>query len=115
MIPCLSVNSHTFNPLKSEPVSPQLVAETIAFVIDTARNQGQTLEDLVKEILAEDQILEQPQRRWLSNIIIQAWKNLPVSETNHFSIENYFKSNYDESSSQNPFSTSQNFESLVGN
>lgn len=80
MIPCLSVNLHTFNNLTDNQVSPQLVAEAIAFVVDTARNQGQTLDDLIAEILAEDPILDQAQRRWLSNIIIQAWESLPFPQ-----------------------------------
>jgi hypothetical protein len=107
MIPCLSLNLNTSSYLTSERVSPQSVAEVIALVIDTARNQGQTLEDLVNEILAEDPILDQPQRRWLSNIIIQAWKNLPCATSENFSGENQLNLNHDgDTSSPDGLSTS---------
>lgn len=106
MIPCLSLHLRTSSHLANERVSLQLVAEAIAFVIDTARNQGQTLDDLVNEILAEDPILNQLQRRWLSNIIIQAWKNLPSSTTENFNSENHLNLNYGDSSSPDALSTS---------
>jgi hypothetical protein len=41
-----------------------------------ARAQGQSLDDLTEEILAEDQVLDQVQRRWLSQLLTNAWQNL---------------------------------------
>lgn len=106
MIPCLSVNSPTLNRLAENQVSPQLVAEAIASVISIARNQGQTLEDLVVEILAEDPILDQVQRRWLSKIIIQGWENLPSSEAYNPSTDNHLNVNYRDTSTTAAPSTS---------
>ena len=58
-------------------VSEETVATAIAGVIQIARNQGQSLEELTAEVLAEDPILDQVQRLWLSKIVTQAWKSLP--------------------------------------
>jgi hypothetical protein len=104
MIPCLSLNSHTFNNFLDHQVSPQIVAEAIAYVVNISRCQGKTLEDLVTEILAEDPILDQSQRRWLSNIIIQAWKNLPSAEAKNYSSDSNFK--YRDTSLSTTLSTS---------
>ena len=76
--------NHTI-PLTSEEiialgqvgVSEESVAAAIAGVIQIARNQGKSLEELTAEVLAEDSILDQVQRRWLSKIVTQAWKSLP--------------------------------------
>ncbi|HIK37145.1 MAG: hypothetical protein NZ901_04765 [Geminocystis sp.] len=57
-------------------VSPELVAQAIAEVVRRARREGKTLEELVKEILREDPILDHVQRRWLSKIITRAWESL---------------------------------------
>ncbi len=95
MIPCVSLNSHSFNNhFIDAPISAQLVAQEIAYVIDMARRQGQNLEDLVSEILDDDPILDSVQRRWLSNIIIQAWKNLPYSSAKNFSTDKYNRLNH---------------------
>ena len=107
MISCSSVNSPTLNRLPAHQVSPQLVAEAIASVISMARNQGQTLEDLVAEILAEDPILDQVQRRWLSKIIIQGWENLPsLEEEYNPSTDNHLNVNYRDTSTTAALSTS---------
>ena len=58
-------------------ISEELVAVAIANVVEVARNKGQSLEDLIEEVLLEDTILDQLQRRWLSKIVTQAWKSLP--------------------------------------
>lgn len=57
-------------------VSPELVAQAIAEVVKRARKEGKTLEELVREILREDPILDSVQRRWLSKIITRAWESL---------------------------------------
>lgn len=107
MIPCVSLNSHSFNNhFIDTPISAQLVAQEIAYVIDMARHQGQNLEDLVSEILDDDPILDSVQRRWLSNIIIQAWKNLPYSPAKNFSTDNYLHLNHRDTSLSTTVSTS---------
>ncbi len=62
--------------LKSQPTSDELVAAAIAGVIYIARNQGQSLDDLMAELLADDALLDQPQRQRLSEVVATAWKNL---------------------------------------
>lgn len=62
--------------LQSEPVNEELVATAIAGVIQVARSQGQSLDELTAEVLQEDSLLDQTQRLWLSNIVAQAWASL---------------------------------------
>lgn len=49
----------------------------IAVVIESARSRGQSLEEVKAEVLADDTILDAKQRRWLSEIVAQAWETLP--------------------------------------
>jgi len=104
MIPCISAHSHSLNSANKKNISPQLVAQEIAMVIEFARSQGQSLEDLIGEILAEDPILNKDQRRWLSNIIIQAWKNLPSSKQNNIK-DNHLSFNYCDNSPSTTLAT----------
>ncbi len=62
--------------LQKNRVDEELVASVIAGVIKIARSQGQSLDDLTAEVLAEDSLLDHAQRRWLSDIVAQAWKTL---------------------------------------
>ncbi|MEQ9000267.1 MAG: hypothetical protein RID53_27645 [Coleofasciculus sp. B1-GNL1-01] len=66
--------------LRQKPVNEELVAAAIAGVIQIARSQGQSLDELTAEVLAEDSVLDQAQRRWLSDIVAQAWNILPSIE-----------------------------------
>ncbi|WP_066346707.1 hypothetical protein [Geminocystis sp. NIES-3708] len=75
MIPCFHFDFPPPNP--DNPVSEEVVAEAIACVVESARYQGQSLDDLVAEVLQDDPILDQVQRQWLSKIVTQAWRNLP--------------------------------------
>lgn len=61
----------------SEPVTEDLLLNAIAQVIETARSQGRSLEDVKAEVLAEDRLLDSQQRHWLSEIVTQAWESLP--------------------------------------
>ncbi len=63
--------------LRQKPIDEELIAAAIAGVIKIARSQGQSLDELTAEVLSEDPLLDQVQRRWLSNIVTQAWKSLP--------------------------------------
>jgi hypothetical protein len=60
--------------LKQQPVDEELVASAIAGVIKIVRSQGQSLEDLTAQLLADDPLLDQQQRRWLSKVVTQAWE-----------------------------------------
>lgn len=59
---------------RHKPVDEEMIAAAIAGVVKIARSQGQSLDDLTAEVLAEDPLLDQVQRRWLSQIITQAWE-----------------------------------------
>jgi hypothetical protein len=63
--------------LRNKPVDEEMIAAAIAGVVQIARSQGQSLDDLTAEVLQEDYILDRSQRRWLSNIVTQAWETLP--------------------------------------
>jgi len=58
-------------------VNEELVAAAIAGVIKITRSQGRSLDDLRSEVLADDALLDGKQRRWLSEILGQAWERLP--------------------------------------
>ena len=63
--------------LRQKPIDEELIVAAITGVIKIARSQGQSLDELKAEVLSEDPLLDQVQRRWLSNIVAQAWKSLP--------------------------------------
>jgi len=46
-------------------------------VVQIARSQSQSLDELKAEVLADDNLLDLPQRLWLSDIVAQAWETLP--------------------------------------
>lgn len=60
--------------LEYQPASEELVAAAIAGVIHLTRSQGRSLDDLTAEVLADDGLLDLNQRRWLSNVVAQAWE-----------------------------------------
>lgn len=63
--------------LRQRPVDEELVAAAIAGVINIARSEGQSLEDLKAQVLSDDCLLDQSTRRWLSDLVTQAWESLP--------------------------------------
>ncbi|MBE9199540.1 MULTISPECIES: hypothetical protein [unclassified Nodularia (in: cyanobacteria)] len=60
--------------LRQQPVDEELVASAIAGVIKLVRSQGQSLEELTAQLLADDPMLNQQQRRWLSQLVTQSWE-----------------------------------------
>jgi hypothetical protein len=62
---------------RQRPVDEEMIAAAIAGVVRIARSQGQSLADLTAEVLEEDPILDQVQRRWLSQIVTEAWQTMP--------------------------------------
>ena len=61
--------------LRQQPVDEKLVATAIAGVIKILSSQGQSLEELMSQVLAEDSVLDRQQRRWLGQVMSQAWEN----------------------------------------
>ncbi len=62
--------------LRQKPVDEELVAAAIAGVIKIVRESGQSLEQLTAQLLADDSLLDLQQRRWLSEVVAQAWESL---------------------------------------
>ena len=58
---------------QQRPVDEEMVAAAIAGVIKIVSSQGQSLDDLTAEVLADDPLLNKQQRRWLSQVVTQAW------------------------------------------
>ena len=63
--------------LRQKFVDEELIAAAIVGVVDVARSKGQSLEEVMAEILADDALLDSKQRRWLSEVIAVAWEQLP--------------------------------------
>lgn len=63
--------------LRQKTVDEELIVSAIAGVVLVARSQGQSLEELTAEVLADDALLEPHQRRRLSEIVAVAWERLP--------------------------------------
>ncbi|MDJ0619362.1 MAG: hypothetical protein QNJ63_21900 [Calothrix sp. MO_192.B10] len=61
--------------LRQQPIDEELVATAIAGVIKIVSSQGQSLEELTAQVLAEDSVLDRQQRRWLSQLMSQAWES----------------------------------------
>jgi hypothetical protein len=76
----IPLNSEEMFALAKTKVCEESVAAAIAGVVQIARSQGQSLEDLTAEVLADDHLLDQVQRRWLSKIVTQAWMGLSGSD-----------------------------------
>ncbi|WP_088891629.1 hypothetical protein [Leptolyngbya ohadii] len=73
----IPASSQEIVALRQQPVNEELIVAAIAGVVHVARSQGQSLEDLTAEVLADDSLLDRELRRWLSDIVTEAWKTLP--------------------------------------
>jgi hypothetical protein len=60
----IPTNPQEMIALRQQPLNEELVATAIAGV--------------KAEVLADDNILDLSQRLWLSDIVTQAWENLPL-------------------------------------
>ncbi|MBW4487832.1 MAG: hypothetical protein KME12_08585 [Trichocoleus desertorum ATA4-8-CV12] len=73
----IPVNPEEIVALRQEQVDEELVAAAIAGVVLITRSEGRSLADLTTEVLKDDSLLDAAQRRWLSDIVAQAWESLP--------------------------------------
>lgn len=73
----IPVNPEEIFALRRHPVNEEMIAVAIAGVVKFARSQGQSLDDLTEEVLEDDPLLDRVQRKWLSQLVTQAWTNLP--------------------------------------
>lgn len=71
----IPASSQEIVALRQKPVDEELVAAAIAGVIALVRAQGQSLEQLTAQVLADDSVLDLQQRRWLSDVVAQAWES----------------------------------------
>jgi len=56
-------------------VDEELVATAIAGVIKVVTRSGSILRTLTAQVLADDSVLDLQQRRWLSDVVAQAWES----------------------------------------
>lgn len=73
----IPASSHEVIALRQKTVNEALIASAIAGVIQVARSNGQSLDDLMAEIMVDDALLDMQQRRWLSEVVAVAWEELP--------------------------------------
>jgi hypothetical protein len=66
-------NSQEILALRHSAVNNEIVASAIVGVIQVARDQGKTLGELQAELLAEDGLLNQDDRLWLSDLVATQW------------------------------------------
>lgn len=62
--------------LRQQPVNDELVAVAMAGVVNIARSQGKSIDELKAEILVDDNLLNMAQRQLLSQILNEAWEYL---------------------------------------
>jgi hypothetical protein len=70
--------------LRKKPVTEELVAIAIAGVVQMAQTNGQSLDELTAELLAEDSLLDRSQRQWLCDLVSHGWQSFfetPQPET----------------------------------
>lgn len=60
--------------LHQKPVTEDLILSAIAGVIDNARSQGRSLEEIRAEVMEDDTLLDVEQRYWLSEAVAEAWE-----------------------------------------
>lgn len=73
----IPANTEEILALRNSSINEEIIVSAIAGVVQIARNQGQSLEELTAGILQDDSLLELDRRKWLSEIISQAWMMLP--------------------------------------
>ena len=70
-------NTEEILALENGVVNEEIIATAIAGVVNVARQEGKTLEELISGVLQDDRVLDMERRKWLSNLVTQAWRMLP--------------------------------------
>ncbi|WP_019509220.1 hypothetical protein [Pleurocapsa sp. PCC 7319] len=73
----IPANTEEILALRKNSVNEEIIATAIAGVVQIARQQGQSLDELTEGILQDDRVLDLDRRKWLSELIAQAWLMLP--------------------------------------
>lgn len=76
----IPANTEEILALQNNSINEEIIATAIAGVVQIARRQGQSLEELTESILQDDLVLDLDRRKWLSTMIVQAWNILPSFE-----------------------------------
>ncbi len=63
--------------LRNSSINEEIIVAAIAGVVNIARQQGQSLEELTAGVLQDHRVLDMERRKWLSELITQAWAMLP--------------------------------------
>jgi hypothetical protein len=66
---------------QSASVDETALVTALEVVIASARANGQSLEELTAEVLADDMWLDASQRQLLSEIVAQAWAEIPLLQS----------------------------------
>jgi hypothetical protein len=78
----IPANTEEMLALKNSAVNEEIIATAIVGVVQMARQQGQSIEQLTESILKDDRVLDPERRKWLSQMIVQAWSILPLQRDN---------------------------------
>ncbi|MGV2827440.1 hypothetical protein [Myxosarcina sp. GI1(2024)] len=73
----IPLNAEEILALRNYAINEEIIATAIAGVVNIARQQGQSLEELQAGVLKDDRVLDLTRRKWLSESIALAWKMLP--------------------------------------
>ncbi len=65
---------------QSPSVHEKALVDALEVVILAARANGQTLQDITAEVLAEDNLISARQRQLLGEIVAQAWAQIPEAK-----------------------------------
>ena len=66
--------------LRNSSVNEEIIAKAIAGVVQMARLEGKSLEQLTADVLQDDFILDSKHRKWLSELVARAWNMLPFAK-----------------------------------
>jgi hypothetical protein len=61
-------------------VDENALIDALRVVVLAARANGQTLQDVMDEVLAEDNLISANQRQLLSEVVSTAWEQIPVAK-----------------------------------
>ncbi|MEM6613500.1 MAG: hypothetical protein AAF652_14820 [Cyanobacteria bacterium P01_C01_bin.72] len=75
----IPANAEEILALRNSSINEEIIATAIAGVVQMARQQGQSLDELTENILRDDRVLDPDRRKWLSQMIVQAWDIIPIS------------------------------------
>ena len=73
----IPANTEEILALRNNSVNEEIVATAIAGVVNITRQQNRSLEELMASVLKDDCLLDLDRRKWLSELVAQAWKMLP--------------------------------------